>query len=112
MTSKIGIGDGIHRMRQHVRTNARCHIIIPMKELELIITEGAKAGGEAHSVEFGVPIREPVELDGEQFIVLSPRCLTLKQLDDEVRSAIAKLHELRVVAKANFARWDNESKKR
>ena len=55
-----------------------------MKELELIITEGPSAGADAHSVEMGVPIRDPVERDGEQFIVLSPRCRSLAELDREI----------------------------
>ena len=82
-----------------------------MKELELVITEGAKADGDGNSVELGIPIRDPVERDGEQFIVLSSRCRDLRQLEDEIKSAIQKLHELRAAAKANFARWDHETKK-
>jgi len=61
-----------------------------MKELELIIT--------------------PVERDGEQFIVLSPRCHNLAQFEEEIRSAIHKLDEMRQAARANFARWDHEAK--
>ena len=82
-----------------------------MKELELVITEGAKADGDAHSVELGIPVRDPVERDGEQFIILSQRCRSLAELDWEIKSAIHKLEELRLVAKANLARWDNEKKK-
>jgi len=82
-----------------------------MKELELVITEGAKAGGDTHSVELGIPTRDPVERDGEQFILLSARCRNLAEFEDEIKSAIAKLQELRLMAKANFARWNHEARK-
>ena len=81
-----------------------------MKELELIFTEGPKANGDAHSVELGIPVRDPVERDGEQFILLSQRCSTLAELEREIVSAIYHLQELRLAAKANFARWEHERK--
>ncbi|HTE15333.1 MAG TPA: hypothetical protein VK642_09675 [Burkholderiales bacterium] len=81
-----------------------------MKELELIITEGPKANGDAHSIELGIPVRDPVERDGEQFIVLSPRCNDVDQLKHEIDFAIHHLQELLQAAKANFARWKHEVK--
>ena len=81
-----------------------------MKELELIITEGEKANGNAHNVEIGIPVRDPVERDGDQFIVLSARCQNIVQLEMEIKSAHHKLEELRVVAKANFRRWERDAK--
>jgi len=81
-----------------------------MQQLELIISEGAKADSEGNSVELGIPIRDPVEREGDQFIVLTSRCHSVQQLDDEIRAATQKLHELRTVARANFARWDHEKK--
>ena len=83
-----------------------------MKELELVIVEGVKASDEENSIELGIPVRDPVERDGEQFIVLSPKCRNLGQFEDEIEAAIQKLHELRQAAKANFARWNHETKKR
>jgi len=81
-----------------------------MKELELIIVEGAKAGSDGHHVEFGIPVRDAVEREGESFIVLSSRCYNLDEVDREIEVAVEKLKEVRAAAKANFRRWENEAK--
>jgi hypothetical protein len=80
-----------------------------MNQLELIITEGEKAGGTGVGyVEFGIPVRDAVERDGEQFIVLSAKCASLAELQVEVDNAHAKPHEVMAAAKANFRRWGYE----
>lgn len=81
-----------------------------MKELELIVVEGAKAGSSDHHVEFGIPVRDAVERDGEMFIVLSSRCFNIDEVDREIKVAKEKLDEVRAAAKANFRRWGHEIK--
>ena len=81
-----------------------------MKELQLVIFEGEKAGHLGHHIEIGIPVREPVEREGEHFIVLSKKCRSLLELQEEVRQYKLVLDELVSAAKANYRRWENESK--
>jgi len=82
-----------------------------MNELQLIIVEGKKSEDFGqHHVELGIPIRDPVEREGEQFIVMSAKCTTLAAVQQEIKNYKAILDELGTVAKVNFRRWEREAR--
>jgi len=74
-----------------------------MQQLELIVTGKINHGP---TIELGIPARNTVERNGEQFIVLSSKCFNAQQFHNEIRAAMNKLEELDRVGIRMFGRWN------
>ena len=77
-----------------------------MQQLELIVTGKINHGGGRPTIELGIPARNTVERNGEQFIVLSSKCFNAQQFHNEIRAAMNKLEELDRVGIRMFGRWN------
>ena len=77
-----------------------------MQQLELIVTGKINHGGDRSTIELGIPARNTVERNGEQFIVLSSKCFNAQQFHNEIRAAMNKLEELDRVGMRMFGRWN------
>lgn len=77
-----------------------------MQQLELIVTGKINHGGDRPTIELGIPARNTVERNGEQFIILSSKCFNAQQFHNEIRAAMNKLEELDRVGIRMFGRWN------